>query len=236
VERVLDPAPLRERANRTLGGRIYEQLRDDIVYLRLEPGRMIYENEIAESLNVSRTPVREAFRALAGEELIEILPQRGTRIRPISERKVNEARFIRKHLETGAFCLAAQMWDTAVAARHESRLRQLLDEQQAAVEREDVVLLLKLDEEFHKTIMSITENRTRLQVVGHMRAHINRLRFLALREFKQLKRVVAEHVRLFDCIRAGDERLTASVLDVHFGKLDVELPRLRERYPHYFED
>lgn len=231
-----EPVPTHERGNRSLGGRIYEQLRDDIVYLRLEPGRMIYENDIAASLRVSRTPVREAFRLLAGEELVEILPQRGTRIRPISVRKVNEVRFVRKQLETGAFCLAARMWDTSVAARHESRLRQLLDEQQAAVEREDVVLLLKLDEEFHRTIMSITENRTLLQVVGHMRAHINRLRFLALREFRQLQRVVTEHVRLFDCIRAGDEGLAASALDDHFSRLDVELPRLREMYPHYFED
>jgi len=229
------PVPANGSGNHTLGGRVYEQLRDDIVFLRLEPGRMIYENEIAESLRVSRTPVREAFRALAGEELIEILPQRGTRVRLISERKVSEVRFIRKHLETPAFRLAVQRWDKAVAARHESRLRELLDRQQAAVEKEDAALLLKLDEEFHRAIMSITENRTLLQVVGHMRAHINRLRFLALREFRELKRVVAEHVRLFDGIRAGDERLTASLLDDHLARLDVEMPLLRERYPHYFE-
>ena len=62
---------------KTLGDSIYAHLRNEIISLRLKPGEMIYENEVASNFGVSRTPVREAFRLLVNEEFIEILPQKG---------------------------------------------------------------------------------------------------------------------------------------------------------------
>ena len=171
--------PLCER--QSLGDQIYEQLRDDIVYMRLLPGQMIYENEIAEQLNVSRTPVREAFRLLASEQLIEIQPQRGTRIALISERKVSETWFVREQLEKGAFGLAARSWQDNIDHKQDGLLDNLISEQEAAVNDQDLEQLLKLDEDFHKLIMQVAGNHTLLQVIFQMRAHINRVRFCRYR-------------------------------------------------------
>jgi len=57
---------------------IYQKLKDDIITLKLKPGQMISENEIASIYNVSRTPIKNAFLRLKGEKYIEIIPQKGS--------------------------------------------------------------------------------------------------------------------------------------------------------------
>jgi DNA-binding GntR family transcriptional regulator len=221
---------------KSLGDQIYESIRGNIVSLRLEPGSMVYENEMAETLGVSRTPVREAIRLLVSEGLLDVLPQRGTRIARISERKVHEARFIREHLELGAFRLAAKLWPERDRTAEQRTIAELIERQQAVAAVGDTEGFLMLDEAFHRSILEITGNETLLQVIYHMRAHLNRLRFLALKQFDYLDRVVMEHRGLYDAIRQGDEGLTAERLKRHIGKLNDELPTLRAAHPNFFTD
>ncbi|MCI3927027.1 GntR family transcriptional regulator [Paenibacillus sp. TRM 82003] len=202
--------------------------------LALEPGAMVYENEIAEALGVSRTPVREAIRLLVSEGLLDVLPQRGTRIALISGRKVREARFVREQLELGAFREAARRWPRADRAATRARIAELLERQRAAAGSRDIEAFLPLDEAFHRELIQVADNDTLLQIVDHMRAHLNRVRALALRQFDYMDRVVAEHEALLESIERGDEEQTAARLVRHLGKLDEELPALRERYPHLF--
>jgi len=229
-------APLQGNARRSLGDQIYVSIREAIVSLRMEPGSLVYENELAESLGVSRTPIREAIRLLVSEQLLEVLPQRGTRIAYISERKVSEARFIREHLELGAFRLVAREWRRQDRSRETETIGRLFAEQRQAAEQGDIASFLQQDEAFHRTVMEMTGNETLLQVIGHMRAHLNRLRFLAIREYRTMDRVMEEHAALFDALRQGDEANTAELLERHIGKLDQEQPELRRAYAHYFID
>lgn len=231
-----DRGQLVDRGRVSLGDQIYKQLRDQIVYLQLKPGEMVYENEIAEKLKVSRTPVREAFRLLGSEQLIEIQPQRGTKVNLISVRKIEEARFIREHLEIGAFRMVAKIWNEQIARSYELKLVALLEQQEAAVKEQDAAALLKFDEQFHKLILTITGNRTLLQVIDHMRAHINRIRYLVLHEFRHLESIVAEHRDILDAIRTGRAEQTVELLNRHFRELDSKLPELRASFSHYFAD
>ena len=67
--------------------------------LKLQPGQSFSEQEVAEKLGVSRTPVREAVIGLAEAGLLEVLPQRGTFVRKISIKAVMDARFVREAIE-----------------------------------------------------------------------------------------------------------------------------------------
>jgi GntR family transcriptional regulator, rspAB operon transcriptional repressor len=229
-------SPLQGNARRSLGDQIYESIREAIVSLRMEPGTLVYENELAETLGVSRTPIRDAIRLLVSEQLLEVLPQRGTRIAFISERKVSEARFIREHLELGAFRLVARQWNQQDRTREVEAIRKLFLEQRMAADREDIAAFLQLDEAFHRTVMEMTGNETLLQVIGHMRAHLNRLRFLAIREYRTMGRVMEEHEQLLTALQEGDEPKTAMLLEQHIGKLDHELPELRRAHAAFFKD
>ncbi|MDD4570194.1 MAG: GntR family transcriptional regulator, partial [Tepidanaerobacteraceae bacterium] len=74
-------------------------LRHNIINFNLKPGQFVSENEIADILGVSRTPVREAFIELSRSSLVEIYPQKGTCISPIDMDVVEETRFMRCVLE-----------------------------------------------------------------------------------------------------------------------------------------
>src|SRR6478736_729285 len=100
------------RLSRTNGARAglaaYAALRDAIIATELEPGRQISENESADKLGVSRTPVREALARLRDDQLVQIVPQLGTFVSRISVAGVDDAQFLREALECSAVRLAAE--------------------------------------------------------------------------------------------------------------------------------
>ena len=87
---------------------VYAALRDAIVCAELEPGRRLSENELAELLGVSRTPIREALVRLRDDRLVAIVPQLGTFVTLISNDAVADAAFVREALECGAIRLATE--------------------------------------------------------------------------------------------------------------------------------
>jgi len=222
---------------KSLGFQAYETLRDAIVTLELEPGQMVMEVELAEQLNISRTPIREAFQLLVNEQLLQVLPQRTKKISLISETKVKESSFVRYSLESSAFLLVAQQWDSASPLYQsvEQEIRLLLSQQQEAAEQQDVLTFLKLDEQFHQKVLKLAGNETLLEVVYHMRVHLNRYRYLAMKEFKLTKQLVQEHAELFHTLTAGNPSAVKQLLEKHLNKLEGEIPLLREKFPAYFQ-
>lgn len=220
--------------SKPLSIQVYDTVREAIICLKLKPGRMIYENELAESLGVSRTPIREAIRSLVNEQLLEVLPQRGTLVTYVSERKVLETRFIQAQLELGAFRIAARTWDENNQKQTKQHILHSLQDQRVAADENNAALFLTLDEAFHRIILGLADNATLLQVVYHMRGHLNRLRYMLLEEYHHMHRIVDEHVQLFAAIEANNEERTAQLLEAHLGKLDHEIPEIRKVYPQYF--
>jgi DNA-binding GntR family transcriptional regulator len=92
-------------------------LRQAIVTMRLRPGEMLSEQEIATTLGVSRQPVREAFIKLGEAGLLRVLPQRGTLVVKISRAAVEDARFIRDAVECAVAREAAKRATAAANAR-----------------------------------------------------------------------------------------------------------------------
>ncbi|WP_248925783.1 GntR family transcriptional regulator [Paenibacillus hamazuiensis] len=223
-------------SRKTLSELAYEHLREAIIHLRLEPGQMVYEAEISEGLGMSRTPIREAFRMLLTEELIEVLPQRGGRISLISEQKVEEARFVRHSLESSAMRKAAGSWNPD-DSRHAELLRQIrvtIAEQKQATRDGDMIAFLQADERFHRLLLSLSGNATLISVVSSMRGHLNRLRLLSLSELNDGERLIAEHESLIRAVTSRDEQAAEEALEHHLGKLNEELPVIKAKYGHYF--
>lgn len=238
---MIDIKPLSATVHRdSLGMQVYRSIRESIVFARLEPGQLLYENDLADKLGVSRTPIREAIRLLESEELIEVLPQRGTRVSKISVQKLHDAIFIRQLLETGAFRAAAALWRTAdreaVRKAVRAELLLLLDRQRSAAAAGDIAGFLQLDEDFHHVIMATIGNETLLRMVAQMRAHVNRARCLALRRFRNMEQVIDEHRKLMEALEAGDESWIERLLQRHLGQLKEDIAEIRAAYPSYFFD
>lgn len=222
---------------RSLGEIAYGKLRESIISLKLKPGQTIFESEIADTFGISRTPIRDAFQQLIAEGLIEVLPQRTKKITPISVLKVKESGFVRLSLEKSAFRLVAQNWsDKDQYLMAEKQIQRILAEQTEAAERQDVIQFLQLDEAFHKVILQLTGNDTLLGVVYQMRGHLNRFRYLSMKELVLTKGLISEHMDLFNNLKLGNEKRVIELLEEHLDKFDSEIPRLREVFPEYFTD
>lgn len=224
-------------ARLTLSDMVYEEVRRRIISLSLKPGDMIFENVVADEFEVSRTPIREAFRKLENDELIKILPQRGAQIVKLSLQKIEEAQFVRESLETRAFAKAAEMWDSQDEAcqQAETRILENLEKQKRVIEQKDYFSYVQLDEEFHDLIIGVTGNQTLLTVLSKMRAHLNRLRYLELQEARHEQQSTDQHVAIFQALKEKDAQKTVELLQEHLRLLEGFRTHIFEKHRDLFE-
>jgi DNA-binding GntR family transcriptional regulator len=94
------PKPFVPDPRQPLARQLYQLLLERICRFELEPGRLISEASLSATLGVSRTPVREAMARLAEQGLVEVMPQRGSRVLPLRRSDLEKSQFMREALET----------------------------------------------------------------------------------------------------------------------------------------
>jgi DNA-binding GntR family transcriptional regulator len=142
--------------------RVVDRLRDGILNSRFAPGQRLIEVDLTRDLGVSRGPLREAFRRLSAEGLIELVPNRGAVVRRLSLRETMELFQIRLELEGLAARLAAQnVGDPEVRMAFEAAIVPIWNEQP----RLSSVAYLDENKQFHDAVMKASCN-TQLTVVS----------------------------------------------------------------------
>jgi DNA-binding GntR family transcriptional regulator len=224
------------RISRTDGGRaglaVYEALCEAIVAAELEPGRRISENEIAEKLGVSRTPVREALARLRDDQLVQIVPQLGTFVSRISVAGVDDAQFLREALECSAVRLAAERADAAGVAE----LHTLIAHQEVARDAADPNEFYLLDDELHSTLCELSGRPIAWTIVARANGHLNRVRRLSLAEPSYIAEMIEEHKAVVDAVGRGEPDAAEDALRHHLRMVLSDLPNIRRNHPEYFED
>ncbi|MFG6147500.1 GntR family transcriptional regulator [Halobacillus sp. B23F22_1] len=210
---------------------VYSWLRENIISLELAPGRSISEKEISEMLQVSRTPVREAFMKLAQEELLEVYPQRGTFVSLIDLKHVEEVRFIREHLERAAVRVACEV----LSKENLLQLKDNLAKQKQSVEEKNYTKLFELDEEFHYTIAVGSEKERIWSVIQQMNAHLNRIRVLSLAAHYNWELILEQHETIIYAIETRNPDLADQLMEEHLKKLTFEQESLTSEYMKYFK-
>jgi DNA-binding GntR family transcriptional regulator len=133
---------------------VIDELREAIVRGHFKPGEKLDQEEIAELLNVSRIPVRQALRTLTAEGLVKMYPHRGATVAELSREELEEIYFLRGVLEGVAARLAAPKMDEA----HIAKLQAILEKIDQLTDLDE---WLDLNREFHNTIYEVI-NRPRL--------------------------------------------------------------------------
>ena len=162
-------------ACRALAPQIFRALRQAIVMLRVKPNQALSETEIAQRFGVSRQPVREAFIKLREAGLVEIRPQRGTFVVPITRRDVMNARFIREAVEVA---VVGELADKSTPATIKE-LRKLIDQQRAAASGNDWPAFLALDDAFHRRLAESAGHSQAWAMLEAIKAQMDRVRYLA---------------------------------------------------------
>ncbi len=193
----------------TLARQTYAAIRTSIRSGTIAPDVFYSEVQLAQALGISRTPVREALIELEREGLIEIIPQRGFRLRTISEAERREAFELRILIETN---VARRLAKDATEADI-NVLRGILDDQERAIS--DPAAFLDADEEFHLTMPMLLELERTRRILLTLRGIIWLAGHDAIRAPSRAAEVIAEHRALVDRIAAKDPSGAAQAVRAH---------------------
>lgn len=210
---------------------VYEELKRNIMSMKLEPGQTMSTQEIATKLNVSRTPVREAFLRLQSEGLVEMIPQRETMVSKISLKRVEQEKFIRECLEMGVI---RKFMDKS-GCEVEENMAELIQLQKKCGEEKDFVGFLEADDQFHKVLFDATGQEMAWETIASRNGHYNRLRILDVQRDTEMQESIEQHHKIATLLESGSREEAARALSSHVRRLDIDEAGLIAQYPDYFE-
>lgn len=226
----MNPGP--RRRGSTARDMVVAELRRRILDLTLQPGTALAENELADELAVSRTPVREALILLVNEGFVEIYPQMGTFVSRIDPAAVAESQFIREALELASLRELAPIIDSAQVAE----LRTILHQQHVAVGAADIQQFFELDERLHRAMMTFADHGSAWNVVASAKAHLDRARRVTLPVADTLERMLQQHTDIVDQLAAGDVDASDVALRSHLREVFRDIEAVKAAAPHYFTE
>jgi DNA-binding GntR family transcriptional regulator len=207
----------RRNAPDSLGDIAYAGIRTRIVSLVLPPGSVVNEAALAAELGVGLAPVRSALRRLAWENLVVILPRRGTLVAELDAADLQEIFELRVELEGLAARLAAER---AGSAERES-LSALVERTRGALASGDHLALIELDRELHSAIAETAGNTLLASQLDWLYGHVLRLWSVALDRVDALGSSVAEHEGVVDAILHGDGAAAHARMQEHVRRFQA---------------
>jgi GntR family transcriptional regulator, rspAB operon transcriptional repressor len=206
-------------------------LNKNLLNMNLVPGMALSEQEIANELEMSRTPVREAFIRLAHENLLEIVPQKGTYVAKIDLEQVEESIFLRQTMENAVVELACKDFSQESI----QRLQDCIDLQELCVKREDFARFFELDGSFHGIIYSSCGKSRIWKMLEQMSLNYNRVRMLnLLNGYYEMPKLFGQHEEIYFSIVNHDWETGKAIIRQHIGKALKDIEELKEKYPLYF--
>jgi DNA-binding GntR family transcriptional regulator len=208
----------------SLTDKAQQQIRDWIVRYHLKPGVRLHVTDLAHSLRMSQTPVREALSMLAKEHLIEREPHKGFRVSALNLQAVEDLYDLRIALEA----LAAGQAARRMPLSDRKRLIHLLAEVSRLIKKGSKQRILDLEQDFHLIILEASGNKP-LAEMG--RAILNRIWIIQninLMTTDHLSYAHPQHVKVFQAIKRGDSQRAAALMKGHIASAkEFVLSRLK---------
>ena len=207
----------------SLADEVADILRTRILTGEYEMGEKLVENKIAKELKVSRTPVRDAFKQLTKERLIEYIPNKGCFAKGFSQKDMADIYAVRKAVEELAVQWAIENADDSSI----EGLKEQLDLMNFYTEHGFYDKLLQANEDFHNMIYQMTGSRFIVQVLSSYQDYVHLARKSTLSKEENLPAVYAEHVRIYESIRDRDVERAKVEVGTH---LEGSAKRAMERW------
>lgn len=195
----------------TLAQQAYQAIRIAIQNDALTPDTFYSENELGQSMGISRTPVREALIELAREGLVEVIPQRGFRLRIPTPDEATEVFELRTVLESHVVRRLAE----DASDEQLKQLRDVVERQRASVG--DQVEFLRLDEEFHLLMPELIGHWRTHQMLSTLRGAMWLIGGTALKAPTRSPDVISEHEAIVAAIEAHDPDAATLALATHMA-------------------
>ncbi|GAA2328297.1 GntR family transcriptional regulator [Streptomyces caniferus] len=196
----------------SLAERAYRAIRDRLVMLEIRPGAPINEDQLAQSLDVGRTPVREALKRLQYERLITTFPRRGTFATEVNITDLAHISEVRQELEPLAAAQAARRATAADRANLAAVRREL---ESVDARQRDADALMRLDLQVHRAIYAATHNPYLEDTLVRHDNLATRIWCLFVERMSDMAGHVEEHGPLIEAIVAGDPAKAARLARQH---------------------
>lgn len=222
---------LRQDAHPTVADQVFDTLQQRILTLELPPQTKISEAEVSKLMNVSRQPVREAFKRLAKLGFLNIRPQSSTTVSLISEEAVLRAHFIRTALEVK---ICSKACETSTP-QNLAPLHALIARQKEAIASHDRDLFHALDEEFHIGICELAEVGFIWDLIHDNKAHMDRIRMLSLNTTSQ-QLALQEHAAILNAISARDADAAGTAMTQHLSRIVLLIDEVKKQQHSFFKE
>jgi len=198
----------------TIAEKAYSAIRERVLSGEYPAGSRLREEELAEAVGVSRTPVREALRRLDAEGVVEFVPNRGAQVAVWSRQDLEEIFSLRALLEGYGARLAASKMEPAEL----EELAALADQMETIARRGieghyDQMALL--NGRFHRLVVEAARNRRLATLVGSIVELPLQQRTLRRYSDEDLTRSMRQHRELIDALAAGDTKWAEAVMQAH---------------------
>ena len=207
-------APIAQPAKRSglTATDVYHQLKEMVILFKIRPEERVNESELAASLGVRRTPLREALHRLVAENMLTLVPNRRFSGRKLVRQEVFDLYELRNALEMAAIALALERAsDQAIAALRQSWTAVM----EHAPQRSTLDLVLE-DEAFHVALAQLSGNQEMANSLGAINARIRFFRWIDLEERRT--ELYDDHLVILDALQRRDAAACASLVNEHIAQ------------------
>ena len=202
-----------EYQDNSLGSRVFQRLREDILSGKYKEHDELRENTLGKELGVSRTPVREALRQLELEGLVTIVPNKGAYVTSIKAKDVADIYHVRSMLEG----LCARWATEHITEEQIGRLEEILVLSEFHVQRGngDTAQVSELDGKFHQVLYEASDSRILEHVLSDFHKYVQMARRLSVKKKERAEKSIAEHRDILEAIRNKDADLAEKLANQH---------------------
>lgn len=204
---------------------VVQRVRQMILDGELAPGSRVPERLLCEQLGISRTPLREAMRALATEGLVDLTPRRGATVSRMSAADVNNMFDVMEALEA----LAGELACRKISDEGIAEIRRLHEEMLEHYRRHDRPAYFRLNQRIHEALVRAADNSVLAGVYTTLGARIRRARYMANLSDDRWQDAVAEHEMILDALARRDGKRLSALLKDHLrhkrNSLDAALKK-----------
>jgi DNA-binding GntR family transcriptional regulator len=196
---------------KNLGTQVFEKVKGMILRGDIPPGIRIIENELADSMGISRTPVREAVHRLAAEGFLDPLPKGGYAVRGLTVSGVEETFDIRSTLESFAAFLAAKRFTDEELVPLEEKI----DEFQRCLDGNDLAKLTRINTDFHELLYALSRSPRLIKMINDLRDDIFLLRKVMLNSADMARLSNKDHQEMIRAMKRGESEKVEKLVKKH---------------------
>ena len=199
---------------KTIQSQVYEIIKENIGSGVYQPNQRLQEIEVANELNVSRSPVREAFRELTAEGLLVAYPNKGVYVKEFSQKDFTEIFELRSLLEN----YSIRKMTMESFGRFQNELDIVCKKMQYAVGIHDIQIYMEADAEFHQMLVDNCGNALLADTYRRTRTLVNHSIINALRAPERFLGSDMEHAEIIALLKKGEFEKAAEVNEIHLQK------------------